>query len=72
MFDVALTEDQMQQMVFQEIEQNTDTPGQPLTGVVKGKVVPRDITDFFTENTIPWSNLTGLLSNEYYNRRSNF
>ncbi len=45
-FDVALTEDQMQQIVFQEIEQNA-------TGnLVKGKVVPRDIKDFTSNATI--------------------
>ncbi len=56
MFDVALTEDQLQQMVFQEIEQNT-------TGnFVKGTVVPRDITNFDNGTTIPWGNLQA-----YYN-----
>lgn len=50
-FDVALTDDHIKQMVFQEIEQNTNI------GVVKGKVVPRDISDFASENTIPWAAL---------------
>jgi len=55
--DGALTDDQLQQIVFQEIDQNTNTPGEPLSGVVKGKVVPRDISDFTSGITIPWSKL---------------
>ncbi len=49
-FDVALTEDQLQQMVFQEIEEN---------GVnVKGTIVPLDIVDFTSPTaTVPWMNL---------------
>jgi len=48
-FDIALTDDQLQQIVFQEIEENN--------GLVEGKVVPRNIVDFTSSATLPWSNL---------------
>ena len=48
-FNIALTEGQMHQIVHQEIENNS--------GVVKGKVVPKNIVDFNTSATIPWSAL---------------
>lgn len=52
-FDVALTEDQLQQMVFQEIDENE------LSNVVIGTIVPLDITDFTSSASIDWSNLQG-------------
>ncbi len=48
-FDIALTEGQMHQMVHQEITN--------YFGTVRGVVVPKDIIDFNTSATIPWSNL---------------
>ncbi len=50
-FDDALTDSQIQQMVFQEIEENTTA------NVVKGVIAPLDIKDFTLATTIPWSNL---------------
>ncbi|QHI37741.1 hypothetical protein IMCC3317_31220 [Kordia antarctica] len=48
-FNIALTLDQVQSMVHQEIEQN---------GVnVRGKIVPKDIEDFTTGVKVPWSSL---------------
>jgi len=48
-FNTALTEGQLHQMIHQEIDNNS--------GVVKGKIVPKNITDFNTSATIPWSAL---------------
>ena len=48
-FDILLTDDQIQQMVYQEIEENS--------GNVKGSIVQKDIKDIATGNTIPWANL---------------
>ncbi len=48
-FDIALTEGQIHQMVHQEITN--------YFGTVKGVVVPKEIIDFNTSATIPWSNL---------------
>ncbi|WP_298340344.1 LamG-like jellyroll fold domain-containing protein [uncultured Algibacter sp.] len=48
-FDVSLTEGQVQQMVYQEIENNG--------GTLRGKVIPKDIKDFSTHSTVNWSNL---------------
>ncbi|ALJ05820.1 hypothetical protein APS56_12080 [Pseudalgibacter alginicilyticus] len=48
-FDVALTESQLQRSVYQEIENSS--------GYVKGTVVPKNICDTSTGHTIPWSNL---------------
>ena len=48
-FDTALTESQIQRMVYQEIEQNGPN--------VKGVYINKDIVDISTNNTIPWSNL---------------
>ena len=48
-FKSALTDDQVRQMVFQEIEENL--------GAVKGKIVNKDITDTTTNNNILWTNL---------------
>ena len=48
-FDQALSSDQIEQMVYQEIENNS--------GNVRGKVIPKDIKDFTTQATVPWSSL---------------
>nr|WP_321232605.1 LamG-like jellyroll fold domain-containing protein [uncultured Psychroserpens sp.] len=48
-FDMALTKDQVQQAVFQEIENNG--------GLLKGTVIDKDITDFTTTSTVSWANL---------------
>jgi hypothetical protein len=48
-FDIALTSSQIQNMVFQEIDANTN--------VVQGVVVPKAITDKTTGATVSWSNL---------------
>ncbi|SHI42808.1 LamG-like jellyroll fold domain-containing protein [Algibacter luteus] len=48
-FDVALTDNQIQQIVYQEIQNNS--------GNVSGKIIPKNIKDTATGNTLPWSNL---------------
>ncbi|MBB5269987.1 LamG-like jellyroll fold domain-containing protein [Algibacter amylolyticus] len=48
-FDKALTETQIQRMVYQEIEDNS--------GFVKGTVINKDIEDEFTASKVSWSNL---------------
>lgn len=48
-FDIALSEDQIQQMVYQEIENNA--------GNIKGNVIPKDIQDFNTSEKLTWDNL---------------
>ncbi len=48
-FDVALTESQIQKTVYQEIEDNS--------GVLRGSIVAKNIEDTATSNTIPWANL---------------
>lgn len=48
-FNVALTDSQIQTMIYQEIEDNS--------GNVKGSIVPKDIIDFDTNATILWSSL---------------
>ena len=48
-FDVALTENQIQKLVFQEMEQNGSN--------VRGTIIPKDIDDDTTSLTIPWSNV---------------
>jgi hypothetical protein len=48
-FDIQLSDDQIQQMVYQEIEESS--------GYVKGKVVPKLIEDRRTEARVSWSNL---------------
>ncbi|MBT8394996.1 MAG: T9SS type A sorting domain-containing protein, partial [Bacteroidia bacterium] len=55
-FDAVLTDDQIKQMVFQEIEENTNG------NLVKGVVVPRNIEDFTLGTSVLWSNLQA-----YYN-----
>lgn len=48
-FDVVLTKDQVQQIIYQEIQDHS--------GVLRGTVIPKDIVDFTTSNTVSWSNL---------------
>jgi Concanavalin A-like lectin/glucanases superfamily/GEVED domain len=48
-FDVTLSEDQIQQMVYQEIENNS--------GKVKGAIVKKDIQEIATGSTVSWKNL---------------
>lgn len=52
-FNKALTDDELQKMVYQEIEENL--------GNVRGSVIPRDITNYVNAATtpavLPWSNL---------------
>ena len=48
-FNRSLTDDQIQQMVYQEIENNS--------GQVQGTVIPKDIIDFTTNSKVPWSSL---------------
>ena len=50
-FDSALTDNQIQQMVYQEIENNG--------GFVKGKILPKDIQDLNTLQKVSWNNLKG-------------
>lgn len=53
-FNVALTLDQMRQMIYQEVQQNGLN--------VRGTVIPKDIEDFTTSANVPWSSLVA-----YYN-----
>ncbi|WP_046743271.1 GEVED domain-containing protein [Kordia zhangzhouensis] len=48
-FDVALTTDQLREMVHQEIEQNGSN--------VRGKTIPKDIEDFTSGANVLWSSL---------------
>ena len=48
-FDIVLTNSQIEQLVYQEIENNS--------GNVKGTIVAKDITDIGTGNKVPWANL---------------
>ena len=48
-FDIVLTNSQIEQLVYQEIEHNS--------GNVKGTIVAKDITDIGTGNKVPWANL---------------
>ena len=50
-FNSALSDEQIQQMVYQEIESEG--------GNVKGKVTPKQIKDTKTLQTVPWSSLMG-------------
>ncbi|TJY34678.1 LamG-like jellyroll fold domain-containing protein [Pontimicrobium aquaticum] len=66
-FNVSLTEDQLQQIVYQEIQDNS--------GNLIGKIVPKEIVDFNTGATVLWSSLsayypmTDIIS---YGRTSDF
>ncbi len=53
-FSGTLTEDQIQRLVYQEIEDNA--------GVLKGSVIDKNIVDISTSATIPWASLL-----TYYN-----
>jgi len=48
-FNKALTTEQVQQMVFQEIKNNS--------GKVRGEIIDKDVVDHLTSNTISWANL---------------
>ena len=48
-FDKALTDTQIQQIIYQEIENNN--------GNVRGAVIPKDVKDFTTGEPLLWSNL---------------
>ncbi len=48
-FDSELSDEQIQQMVYQEIENNS--------GLAQGKIVPKAITDTRTKVNVSWSNL---------------
>ena len=48
-FDVALTDEQVQQMVYQEIENNG--------GNVRGSIIPKDIEDTTSNANVLWSDL---------------
>ena len=48
-FDIPLTSDQIQRLVYQEIKDNS--------GFVSGDVIPKDIVDIDTGVKIPWSDL---------------
>jgi hypothetical protein len=48
-FNLALTSSQIQSMIFQEIEENST--------LIRGKVIPKNITDLDTNNTIAWPQL---------------
>ena len=48
-FDTALTEDQLQHIVYQEIEGGS--------GSVRGSVIPKDVEDVLTDAKIPWLDL---------------
>ncbi|WP_366941136.1 LamG-like jellyroll fold domain-containing protein, partial [uncultured Algibacter sp.] len=50
-FNSALTELQIQQMVYQEIENNS--------GNLRGTIIPKDIEDLSTREKVLWSNLQG-------------
>ncbi|MDG4714644.1 LamG domain-containing protein [Winogradskyella marincola] len=49
-FSVALEDEQIQQMVYQEIVNGS--------GKVSGSVIPKDITDTVTDATVDWSSLS--------------
>jgi len=52
LFNKALSENEFQKMVYQEIEDNS--------GTTRGAIIPRDVTDFVSESSItplPWTNL---------------
>ena len=52
LFNKALSNDEIQKIVYQEIEQNGAN--------IRGTEIPRDVTDFVDKNTItplPWANL---------------
>lgn len=68
-FNQALTDTQIQTMVYQEIQNNN--------GNVRGVVVPKDIIDFDSKTTVPWASLvayypmTNIASNKVLDFSSN-
>ncbi|MDO6595656.1 LamG-like jellyroll fold domain-containing protein [Oceanihabitans sp. 2_MG-2023] len=50
-FDAALSDEQIQQMVYQEIKNNS--------GVLRGTIIPKDIEDLNTSSKVSWNNLKG-------------
>ncbi|WP_452220021.1 LamG-like jellyroll fold domain-containing protein [Lacinutrix salivirga] len=50
-FNKNMTDEQIQQMVYQEIENNN--------GNVRGSIIPKDVEDLTSNIKIPWSNLEG-------------
>ncbi|KJD30998.1 hypothetical protein PK35_16930, partial [Tamlana nanhaiensis] len=50
-FNTALTDAQIQQMVYQEIEDNA--------GVIQGTVIPKDVEDHGLSSKVSWSTLQG-------------
>lgn len=48
-FDTVLTNEQLNKMVYQEIENNS--------GVIKGVLTPKNIEDTSSSATVPWGNL---------------
>ncbi|MCB4807507.1 T9SS type A sorting domain-containing protein [Tamlana sp. 62-3] len=50
-FDTALTAEQIQQMVYQEIENNG--------GVIQGSIIPKDVEDHSLGSKVSWLNLQG-------------
>lgn len=48
-FDIALTENQLRKLIFQEIEQNGAN--------IRGKIIPKDIDDDTTGLPVPWSDM---------------
>lgn len=56
-FDVVLTKDQLQRMVYQEIQDNS--------GNVRGSIIEKDIVDISSGITIPWANLMAYYPMSY-------
>jgi len=65
-FSEALTQDQIQRLVYQEIELNSNN--------VRGTVIAKDIVDIATSNPIVWANLLGYypMTNINNNTTSDF
>ena len=57
-FDAVLTDSQLQQMVYQEIEQDGAN--------VKGSILDKGIMDVATTASVPWANLQAVLPNDQY------
>ena len=53
-FDKILTDDQIKQMVYQEIKNES--------GNIRGNLIDKDITDFSTSAIIPWTDLISYYS----------
>ncbi|XMO87727.1 LamG-like jellyroll fold domain-containing protein [Algibacter sp. AS12] len=56
-FNKNMTDEQIQQMVYQEIQDNV--------GFLQGTIIPKDIEDLTTNVKVPWTNLEG-----YYTMRN--